>query len=126
MRKQEAGFSLIEVMASMMIFSLVLSGLAPAYVAMVQYNTRSQIKTEAISVAQRVLDELRLTDPTTLPSSGSTAQTITLNEKDYSIYTTFCPETTYCSTANNRHIRIQILWEGTQYFQTETVFTQLR
>ena len=123
----ERGFTLIEVMAAMLIFSVLLGGLAPVFVAQLQRNTNSEIRTGAVSAAQFTLDEYRLIDPTTLPSTGTQGpDDLEINGRTYQITTTFCAEASFCASANNRHLTVEVDYRGDAIFSTQTVYTQLR
>ncbi|MBP9837860.1 MAG: type II secretion system protein [Proteobacteria bacterium] len=124
---QNKGFTLLEVMASLLIFSLVVAGMGPAFIAHEKYNTESQIRTDAIAAAERALDLLRYQNPTSLPTSGTSAATdYIINGKTYSVFTVYCLTSTYCQSPNNRHITIRVKYKNKQVFETETVFTQLK
>ncbi len=124
---KQKGFTLIEVMASIAIFSIVLAGIVPLFKTMMRRNTESEHRMGAIAAAERVLDDLRLQDPTTLPKTGATGpQNITVDEKTYQVITHYCENVAFCAPNNNRHIRIEVAYRGHTYFTTQTVFTQLR
>ncbi len=127
LRNQESGFTLLEVMAAMLVFGLVLGGMAPVFGSVLKRNSDMEIRGGSIAAAQQVLDTLRLTDPNLLPSSGSSpTQTITIDGRDYLVTTTFCLEASFCSSANTRHITVGVTYKGEATFAVETVFTQLR
>ncbi|PLX80270.1 MAG: hypothetical protein C0616_08810 [Desulfuromonas sp.] len=56
----DAGFSLVEVMISMMIFAICMLGLAKLQLTALHTNMKARETTEAVSLAQGKLDELRL------------------------------------------------------------------
>ncbi len=124
--KIENGFSLIEVLISLMIFSVVLAGMGPAFVSHTRYNSQSEIRSEAIAVAEQAVDGLRFTDPTQLPSSGSSQQNIVIGNRTYNATTSYCLNSQFCSSANNRHITVAVSYKNKNIFSTQTVFTQLR
>ncbi len=124
---QNKGFTLLEVMASLLIFSLVVAGMGPAFIAHEKYNTQSQVRTDAIAAAERVIDLLRYQATTSLPSSGTSAVTnYTINGKVYATYIDYCTNTLYCQSPNNRHIKVRVQYKSNQVFETETVFTELK
>jgi len=121
------GFTLIEVMISLLIFTVVLGGMAPAFVAQLKHNTNSAIRTEAIAAAQIVIDQLRVKDPATLPASGTgTAVATTVGNHSFTVTPSYCETATYCTTINNRHITVRVTYNNEEVFKTQTVFTQLR
>lgn len=123
----QKGFTLFEVMISLAIFSLVLAGMAPALVAQLKFNSRSQIRTEGAAAAAQVLDAIRLLDPATLPTSGSgAATTIAIGPRTYVVTPTYCLTSSLCSSSTKRHITVSVINNNEEVFETETVFTQLR
>lgn len=56
----DAGFSLVEVMISMMLFAVCMLGLAKLQLTALHANMMARETTEAVSLAQGKLDELRL------------------------------------------------------------------
>ncbi len=127
MKLDEKGFSLLEVMVSLFIFSVVLAGMSPAFVAQLQQNTASEVKTEAIMAAQQVLDSLRLQDISALPLTGAgTPTTITFGPRAFVVTPTYCAISSYCTSNATRHIGIRVTYAGVLRYETETVFTQLR
>lgn len=123
----QKGYTLLEVLFSLSLLGLFLGGLAPAFVAQFRFNTINEWRSGAQQVAQRKMDELRQQEPGTLPTSGSTGpETITTDGRDFEVTTYWCEESTYCSTGDNRHIRVAITYQGRVLYNVETVFTALR
>lgn len=121
------GFTLLEVMISLLIFSLVMSGMGPAFIAQLRHNTESEIRTESIAAAQIVLDDLRLENPASLRSTGSDpVRDIVVGARHYDVTASYCENATYCVTANNRHITVRVKYKQETVFETQTVYTQLR
>ncbi len=124
---REKGFSMLEVLISMIIFGIVLAGAAPAFIAYLKLNTLSELRSGAAVAGQLKLDELRFEDPTSLPNSGSVGpETITVGDRTYDVTTSYCDEASYCITNNNRHITIDVEYNGTNQYSIQTVFTKLR
>ncbi len=125
--RKENGFTLLEVMIALMIFSIVMGGMVPAFIAQLRQNTLGEIRTEAIAAGQIVIDQLRILDPASLPSSGSDSpRSVTVGTRTYSVIVSYCENATYCATVNNRHITARVSFNNVEYFETQTVFTQLR
>lgn len=124
--KHEQGFTLLEVLIALVLFSLVMAGMAPAFISQIEHNHASEIQTEAMAVAEQVVDTYRFSDPTSLPTSGSPGnQNIALNGRTYVVTPTFCLRSAYCSTTM-RHLTVAVKLNNVQRFSTETVFTQLK
>ena len=120
------GFSLIEVMASIAIFGIVATGMTSSFVKMQQTNLANEIKTGAMGAAQKVLDELRVSDPASLPSSGTSApQTITIQGRAFSVTTTYCPVATYC-TSTMRQLRITANYKSVKRYEVDSIYCQLQ
>ncbi len=78
LRKQEAGFSLLEVLIAMLILSIGLLGIAGLQIKGQQYNQSSYLRTQATFLAYDIMDRMRVNileagtgnyAPTTWPSS---------------------------------------------------------
>ena len=90
-----------------------------------QRNWEHEVKSAAIAAAQQVLDEMRLQDPTTLPSSGSTERTVAYGSRQFTVRTSYCTLASYCAT-NIRQIRLGVSYLGKMRYQVDSVFCQLR
>jgi len=123
--KSQRAFTLLEVIVSLGIFSIVTVGIYPAVINHLQTNHLSAERTGAIQAAQQVLDSLRLVNPGTLPSSGSTQSEQIIGDKEFQVTTIFCGTAAYCAS-NTRHLRVEVFYEGEFRFDTETVYTQLK
>lgn len=68
---KDSGLTLVEALVAMTVFLITLGFMIPL-IANHQVNTiRKEIDTGAVSVSQRILDELRQTDIAYVPSSGT-------------------------------------------------------
>jgi type II secretion system protein I len=119
------GFTLIELLVALGIFSVVMSAVVPAVINFAQSNTKNEQRMGAVVAAQQRLDELRLTDPATLPTSGSATANYDSGDRTYSVQTYYCSNTTYCATSTMRHIKVQVRYRNTLLYETETVYAQL-
>ena len=121
------GFTLLEVLFSLAIFTIVIAGIPNFFNTQAQLNERSEIRTEAIAAAKIQLDALRLEDPASLPSSGSDDPIeIEIDNKTFDVITHYCENASFCDTNRNRHIRIEVEYKDEVRYEVETVFTQLR
>jgi len=65
---QSGGFTVIEVLLSMAIFSIAILGLSAGAVSVMRANKTSYFQTTALNLAQDKLEELKATTVTALPS----------------------------------------------------------
>lgn len=120
------GYSLLEVLISVALFSLVFAVMSPAFVSQMRGNRTSQLEMEAIQAANTVIDQKRLIDPATMPSSGSdSAITVPINNHNYAVTVSYCTNSGLCTGNTIRHIQINVALNNENVFTTETVFTQL-
>ena len=120
------GFTLLEVMFSMVIFGIAAAGMTHGFAQMQHRNWEYEVRSGAIGAAQEVLDRLRVADPYSMPDSGSSSQSINYADRDYEIITTYCAESSYCSSSNIRHVRIGVNYLGKTRYRVDTVFCQLK
>ncbi|MCB0360519.1 MAG: type II secretion system protein [Bdellovibrionales bacterium] len=126
-KQSQSGFTMIEVLFALAIFAIVLAGMPNFFLAQLQLSSRSQIRTEAISVAKQELDVLRLTNPATMPTSGSVGPTtISLHDRNYEVTTYYCENATYCASNTSRHIRVEVTYGGESIYDVQTVYTKLQ
>jgi type II secretion system protein I len=123
----QRGFTLLEVLVAMTIFSLAAIGMAQAFTSHLKANTASEVRSQATNAAQQVLDQLRTIDPATLPSSGnSSAQAVTVDRRNYSVVVQYCAETSLCPSSSTKHLRARVSYRNSEVYRVDTVFTQLR
>ncbi len=121
------GFTMMEVMVSLSLFGIVSAGLMPAFTSFMKFNTQAHLKTQAYTAAQQKLDQLRLSSPQHMPTSGTQGpEDFAFGDRTFQIYTTYCPVNTFCTSNNNRHIRVEAFYLGEQKAEIDTVYTSLR
>jgi prepilin-type N-terminal cleavage/methylation domain-containing protein len=126
-KQNQRAFSLLEALIAIVIFGIASVGMAQAFITHMSFNTASERKTGALAAAQLVLDETRLVDPATLPSTGTASRTVSAANRTYSVVTTYCPSnlSSYC-TSTTRGLRVEVNFNGQLQYKVETVFSQLR
>ena len=124
---KESGFSLLEVLIALLMFSIVILAASGAQNQYLRSNHEGQIKSEAAQVAQTVVDQLRQAEINTMRTSGSDSRrTIVMNSnRSYSVDVSYCTDSSLCPTSNVRQISLQVLRDGEVIYKTETVFTDL-
>lgn len=128
----EQGLTLVEALVALVILLIALATVVPFFLNNQVSTIRNEIRLGAVSVSQRIMDELRRTDAASLPSSGSvttlpsggTTTSLNYAGKTYSATITYCQTTTLCD-ANSRQILVQVFHGGQNVYQVETVYTRL-
>jgi type II secretory pathway pseudopilin PulG len=149
MYNREQGLSLVEAVVSAVVFGAAISAIIPSFMAAQVETSRNQMKLEAVSLSQQVLDVLRRADILTLPGPNTTAPISTLpnglkitlpdgtltNEltalKIRAV--TYDAKIIYCETAsmcdpNTRQIKVQVFQAGNNQslYEAETLYTRLQ
>ncbi|MCO6431663.1 MAG: type II secretion system protein [Deltaproteobacteria bacterium] len=125
--RRDNGFSLLEVLFSMGMFSVAALALAQAFTVQLTFNTSNEMRSEAIMAAQQVLDEVRVEDPSSLPTSGSDAPTsVTIGKRTYVVVLSYCTNGSMCNSTTLRHLRAVVSYRGDEVYSVETVYAQLR
>jgi hypothetical protein len=125
-----AGLTLVETMVALLIFLATLAGVVPVYMSYRLQTLKNPVRTGAVAVSQKIMDELRQGEVDKLPSSGveeTTSSTgakltdIPAYGKKFNAKIYFCekPEAKLCD-AKSRHIRVAVF----QAFSNGTVGDQ--
>jgi len=124
------GFSLIEAVAALSLLSIISLSFFGSIILLARQATENEIRGGAIQAGQRVLDELRLEDPESLPSaSGASVDyevAIAGRKHPFMVDVHFCEDPSLCEVKTTRQIEIEVLYQGVKRFSAETVFTRLR
>ena len=119
------GFTLLESIIALAILSITLVGMLPAFQTFMDANTLSEERSNALAAAQEVMESLRHKDPSSLPSSGSSAiEAVQVGSQEYEVVTHYCQNGTYCGS-DIRHITVEVSFAGKSVYTIETVFTRL-
>jgi prepilin-type N-terminal cleavage/methylation domain-containing protein len=125
MKNARSGFTLIEALVAITILGIALAMIIPAFLANLQLNSKSEDRTYAVAAAQQVLENLRLADPKSLPTTGSDpAINVIVAGHIYTVTPSYCTITTFC-TATSKHIRVDVSFNSKIVYTTETVFTKI-
>lgn len=125
------GLSLVEALVGMTIFLIALAFMIPL-LANNQINViKNEIDTGAISVSQKILDELRQTDVSTLPlsgtlttlPSGTNISSIPEIGKNYSAKIIYCESNINCNTTA-REIEVQVSYNAQTIYKVKTIYTK--
>ena len=142
--RKTAGIGLVEVILAIAILGIVLVSIVPSFLLYLQVNTNSEIRSQAVVLAQQAMERLRLLDPSTLPKSGtyspfadfasepqpceeeSSACTRTADGRTFTVKASFCPDSPDPCSGNARLIRVEVDFNGRKVYEVETVYTKLR
>ena len=123
-----SGFTLLEVMVSLVVFSAMITGIVGVFGAHTRINNGNEIRLGALAVTQQVLDDLRQQENTEdFPNSGSDpVSNITVDKRTYQATTSYCVNSTYCDSISKRHITVEVAYKGHTVSTVQTVFTRLK
>lgn len=121
----EKGFSLVESLVALAILGITLAALVPAFQAFLDANSVSEERSNALAAGQQAMEMMRHKDPSSLPSSGSSAaQIITVGAHEFEVIAHYCVKPSYCGT-DTRHVVMDVGFAGKDIYEIETVFTRL-
>jgi Tfp pilus assembly protein PilV len=125
-----SGLTLVETMVALLIFLATLAGVIPVYMSYRLQTLKNPVRTGAVAVSQKIMDELRQSEIDKLPSSGveeitsSTGTKLTnidAYDKKFNAKIYYCekPAAALCDV-KSRHIRVAVF----QSFSNGTVGEQ--
>ncbi|MDM7324588.1 MAG: type II secretion system protein [Thermus sp.] len=122
------GLTLVEVLVALAILGLM-GPVVGAFIAYLNTNTRSELRSQAVTLAQERLENLRLQDPQSMPQSGCTSETETRGSRTFTVQTCYCSQASLCGSGA-RFIEVRVYLgtraTGTPLYGVATVFTQFR
>ena len=120
------GLTLVEVLVALAVLAL-LGPILAGFVTYLQVNTRSEVRSVAVTLAQESLESLRLSNPQSLPSQGCSDRTVARSGRSFKVETCYCQNSQLCGQGA-RHITVRVFLdnESQPVYRVETVFTQLR
>jgi|GEM_PF-1714120 len=122
----QEGFTLLELMITLMVFSIAMAGLSRAFLCNLRANEQSRLRTDAMIAAQQTMDDLRFQVPSAMPQTGTSSPVIiNVDNKAFSVAVSYCQNEDFCISSNSRHVTVRVTRNGTELYATETVFTQL-
>lgn len=124
--KKAKGLTLVEVLVALAILALIGPVLA-GFIGYLRINTRAEVRSQAVTLAQERLENLRLVNPQTLPTRGCQEETRSRGGRTYTVRTCYCENPGLCG-AGARHLVVRVFLSGetAPVYQVETVYTQLR
>lgn len=126
---KDRGLTLVEALVAMTIFLITLAFMMPLFTHNHLEVIRRQIDTEAVSVSQSILDELRQKDIKTLPLSGTDTKSIDIESTDKLSKRTYIAKIIYCESNSDcdqstREIKVQVNYNGKPVYTAKTLYTQ--
>ena len=128
-RLRSSGFTLVEILFSLGLFATLSLALTTTSAVFMRINSDNDIRSGAIQVASIVIDQLRSTNPSTLPTVGAQELrdvTISGRPSPFNVTITYCARPELCTGVESRHLRVRVAYKGRDRFSTDTVITQLR
>ncbi len=121
------GFSLLEVMISLSVFSIAAAGYLPVFNSFMGKNSNSHVKVNALQAAEQVLDLIRVMSTSSLPSSGDDGgQIVQVGKNSFNVVTYYCEQASLCTGSSTRHIRVNVRRNNEEILNIQTVFTALK
>jgi Tfp pilus assembly protein PilV len=141
----EQGFSILEAAIALTTLGVTLAYAMPLFLYSKMNNSKSEVRTGAMMVAQRILDKTRGTPFTTIPTSGTVdlveettsspptgSNLINLKamDKDYTAKIYHCrivaPATTSECTDNYKVVDVEIKRNGSTIYEMSAGFTDFK
>ena len=119
------GFSITEVIVTMAILAVVLTGVVGAFISNLQTNNRTELRGVAVAVAQEKLEELRRRDPRTLLAGTDNGTIQASDGRTFQVETRICSDSSRCP-GSARQIVVLVSYQNRLVYTVETVFTVLQ
>jgi prepilin-type N-terminal cleavage/methylation domain-containing protein len=135
----ESGFSLIETVIALVTLGVCLAYALPLFLYAKINNSKSEIRTGALIVSQRVFDDIRARKISTLPTNPllpeiktkntstngvSDEAIVTAMGRDYESKVTYCQIPTDCGT-KYRKFKLEVSRNGSKVYDLEANYTEL-
>ncbi len=121
----ERGISLVEVLCAIVVIGVGAMAILPSFVVHRDSTVRNEVRSGAMTAATTALERLRLVDPATLPTTGTSApQMFQIDGRDFRVVTSYCSQPALCGVGS-RQVVVEVLVDGQAIYELETVFTQL-
>ncbi len=124
----EEGFGILEASIALTTLGVTLAYAMPLFLYSRMNNVKSEVRTGAMMVAQRALDDVRSTPFASIPGTLSTVNATTdVNAlgRTYTATKFHCRAADPCST-NYKTLRVQINYNGSRIYEMDAGFTDFR
>lgn len=141
-RMKNSGFSILEMLVALVILGIALVSILPVFINYASVNRRTEIRAEAVSVAEGVMDGLRQRNfgqwnafKTTTERDGVKVATGEANDatddgRTYAVAIDWCDSDlglTLCdNSGQQQHVRVAVSFGGQQQYSVTTVFTNIQ
>jgi prepilin-type N-terminal cleavage/methylation domain-containing protein len=134
----EQGFSLIETVIALTTLGVCLAYALPLFLYAKVNNSKSEVRTGALIVSQRVFDDIRSRQIRDLPTSPSVPEIknkntytngvsdetiVTAMGRDYESKVTYCQVAADCS-ARYRKFKLEVSRNGSKVYDLEATYTE--
>ena len=125
--KKLQGFGILEAVLAVALLGITLAGIVPVFVNYANANKNAEVRTGAVIVAERLLDELRQRPFGTWSDFKGYVATHKM-ETGLRAYDAAIrwdtPDLPLGNGSTIRHVRVEVKFNGQSYYAVETVFTQ--
>jgi Tfp pilus assembly protein PilV len=129
--KTDQGFSILEAAIALTTLGVTLAYAMPLFLYSKMNNSKSEVRTGAMMVAQRILDQTRGTPFGQIPNTGNvelvdgTTADLQAMGRTYSATTYHCETATECSD-NYKTLRVEVKQNGSTIYEMDAGFTNFR
>jgi Tfp pilus assembly protein PilV len=139
-RRVDVGFSIVEASIALTTLGVALAYAMPLFLYSKMNNSKSEVRTGAVMVAQRILDNTRGTPFQSIPSTGTVTYLdkstvsppygaaladLKAGEKTYEAKTYHCKVASEC-TDNYKTLTVEVKKNGATVYEMDTGFTNFR
>ncbi len=130
--KVEQGFSLIETMIALTTLGICLAYAMPLFLYAKINNSKSEIRTGALIVSQRIFDDIRSKSISALPTDplaptvinvSNSPQLVKAMGRNYDAKVTYCEIATDCSS-RYRKFKVEVNYNADKVYDLEGTYTE--
>ncbi len=126
---EDQGFGILEASIALTTLGVTLAYAMPLFLYSKMNNVKSDMRTGALMVAQRALDDVRSTPFASIPSTANTSVVATTDV--YALGRTYAARKIHCRTtdpctANYKTLRVQVNYNGATIYEVDAGFTNFQ
>jgi Tfp pilus assembly protein PilV len=127
----DQGFSILEAAIALTTLGVTLAYAMPLFLYSKMNNSKSEVRTGAMMVAQRILDKTRGTPFADIPTTGSVVLVDGTTADLQAMSRTYTAKTYHCETAadcsdNYKTLRVEIKQNGSTIYEMDAGFTDFK